>query len=371
MASNSSIDDDRKDDSSEKFDTPREEPFMRRLSVAEGEALSVIRSDLAEWLKELLNIDITSETFLSVLDNGVYLCQLAHLIQQQAKSFKKEGRDLPFEVPTKKVNCFKSAAKESFYARDNASNFISWCKDLGLEDTLMFESDGLVMHKSEKEVILCLMEVARKAAKLDLPVPNLIRLEIEMDRESIASFEDTETFSNEGRREFQTDPKKGSTDSPGEEDKLVESTMNKPDTSKSLDSAVSNNGVSDQPTKDDPRSTRESSSSSDHSPPRKKVRRYLSQTDQDVLHLCHECKCEEKLSVKCLRSGKFEIVVHNKRIVIFVRVLKETIMVRVGGGWDTLNHFLLKHDPCRIVLLNHSKDVKSTVLKHMKGDKAV
>ena len=23
-------------------------------------------------------------------------------------------------------------------------------------------------------------------------------------------------------------------------------------------------------------------------------------------------------------------------------------MVRVGGGWDTLDHFLLKHDPCRI-----------------------
>ena len=23
-------------------------------------------------------------------------------------------------------------------------------------------------------------------------------------------------------------------------------------------------------------------------------------------------------------------------------------MVRVGGGWDTLDHFLLKHDPCRM-----------------------
>ena len=23
-------------------------------------------------------------------------------------------------------------------------------------------------------------------------------------------------------------------------------------------------------------------------------------------------------------------------------------MVRVGGGWDTLDHFLLKHDPCRL-----------------------
>lgn len=22
-------------------------------------------------------------------------------------------------------------------------------------------------------------------------------------------------------------------------------------------------------------------------------------------------------------------------------------MVRVGGGWDTLEHFLLKYDPCR------------------------
>ena len=24
-------------------------------------------------------------------------------------------------------------------------------------------------------------------------------------------------------------------------------------------------------------------------------------------------------------------------------------MVRVGGGWDTLEHLLLKHDPCRSI----------------------
>ena len=23
------------------------------------------------------------------------------------------------------------------------------------------------------------------------------------------------------------------------------------------------------------------------------------------------------------------------------------VMVRVGGGWDTLEHYLLRHDPCR------------------------
>ena len=31
-----------------------------------------------------------------------------------------------------------------------------------------------------------------------------------------------------------------------------------------------------------------------------------------------------------------------------VQLLSDRIMVRVGGGWDTLEHFLLEHDPCRI-----------------------
>lgn len=30
-----------------------------------------------------------------------------------------------------------------------------------------------------------------------------------------------------------------------------------------------------------------------------------------------------------------------------VRILRSTVMVRVGGGWEALDQFLLKHDPCR------------------------
>lgn len=30
-----------------------------------------------------------------------------------------------------------------------------------------------------------------------------------------------------------------------------------------------------------------------------------------------------------------------------VRILRSTVMVRVGGGWVSLSDFLLKHDPCR------------------------
>lgn len=40
------------------------------------------------------------------------------------------------------------------------------------------------------------------------------------------------------------------------------------------------------------------------------------------------------------------------RFIAFVafssfQILRNHVMVRVGGGWDTLNHFLAKHDECR------------------------
>uniref|UniRef100_A0A3B3SU24 GAR domain-containing protein n=1 Tax=Paramormyrops kingsleyae TaxID=1676925 RepID=A0A3B3SU24_9TELE len=31
---------------------------------------------------------------------------------------------------------------------------------------------------------------------------------------------------------------------------------------------------------------------------------------------------------------------------------KSHVMVRVGGGWDTLEHYLDKHDPCRCTSLS-------------------
>lgn len=30
-----------------------------------------------------------------------------------------------------------------------------------------------------------------------------------------------------------------------------------------------------------------------------------------------------------------------------VRILRSTVMVRVGGGWVSLDEFLIKNDPCR------------------------
>jgi hypothetical protein len=47
----------------------------------------------------------------------------------------------------------------------------------------MFESDDLILRKNEKNFILCLLEIARFGAKFGVSVPNIIKLEQEIERE--------------------------------------------------------------------------------------------------------------------------------------------------------------------------------------------
>lgn len=45
-----------------------------------------------------------------------------------------------------------------------------------------------------------------------------------------------------------------------------------------------------------------------------------------------------------------------------LQVLRNHVMVRVGGGWDTLGHYLDKHDPCRCTSLCESLESLLLVL---------
>lgn len=64
------------------------------------------------------------------------------------------------------VKYFSTAKPQTFFARDNVSNFIKWCRNsLQIIECLLFESDDLILRKNEKHVILCLLEVGRRAAK--------------------------------------------------------------------------------------------------------------------------------------------------------------------------------------------------------------
>ncbi len=75
------------------------------------------------------------------------------------------GRKLPkcwgreWKLPSGEVIFNANARPETFFARDNVHNFITWSRRLGIFECLLFESDDLIMRKNEKNVILCLLEV--------------------------------------------------------------------------------------------------------------------------------------------------------------------------------------------------------------------
>ena len=53
----------------------------------------------------------------------------------------------------------------------------------GVMECVMFETEDLVCRKNEKHVILTLLEVARRGARLGMLAPMLVQFEQEIDRE--------------------------------------------------------------------------------------------------------------------------------------------------------------------------------------------
>lgn len=49
----------------------------------------------------------------------------------------------PQPAPTIKGRCFETAPRRSFFSRDNMENFIQFCRQLGVHENLLFESDDL------------------------------------------------------------------------------------------------------------------------------------------------------------------------------------------------------------------------------------
>lgn len=148
--------------------------------------LLALKEDLASWISRLLKIDLTVDSFTSVLDTGVILCRLANFIQNTGdqffinnSGFVREGVFPLCGITFKE----RGASQGSFIARDNVCNFIRWCRELGVPDVIMFETEDLVSNKNEKAVLLTLLEVARKVFKVGVDPPELVRLENEIDKE--------------------------------------------------------------------------------------------------------------------------------------------------------------------------------------------
>ena len=150
-------------------------PF--RSSEAYVEAM---KEDLAEWLNALYGLGLPSggDGFLTGLATGTTLCQHANAVTEAARAMAaaRPARGVAFQA--------HSVAPGSFMARDNVATFIGWCRaELGVPEVLMFETEDLVLRKNEKSVVLCLLEVARRGARLGLLAPRLVQFEQEIEQE--------------------------------------------------------------------------------------------------------------------------------------------------------------------------------------------
>ncbi|XP_046643160.1 GAS2-like protein 2 isoform X8 [Daphnia pulicaria] len=276
--------------------------------------LEPLREDLADWLNKILDLDyLTSSNFMDMLDTGVLICHLARRIQAIAKDvvtsrsralFGGDAADATSKydgasaaallngssdnvkqaqqylqallrsannqanllaaakaVPQGRVRCWERAAKGSFFSRENACNFLNFCRQLGIHENLLFESEDLVLHGQPRNVILCLLELGRVAGRLGMEPPGLVQLEREVDLQ---------------------------------------------------------------------------------------IERQADEVEHFLLKSQAECRCAEKycdrLKIYKISEGLYRIGDRN----VFIRLFKDRhVMVRVGGGWDTLEHYLIRHDPCR------------------------
>ncbi|CAB1322572.1 unnamed protein product, partial [Coregonus sp. 'balchen'] len=61
------------------------------------------------------------------------------------------------------------------------------------------------------------------------------------------------------------------------------------------------------------------------------------------------CKCPNKFCVERQAQGRYRV----GEKMLFIRMLhNKHVMVRVGGGWETFESYMLKHDPCRILQIS-------------------
>ncbi|XP_074030228.1 GAS2-like protein pickled eggs [Leptinotarsa decemlineata] len=285
------------------------------------EYLYAMKEDLAEWLQTMYpHLNIAVENFMEKLETGVALCEHANAVKAQAQEYaeKKQAKKIMTRSVTgslavaqalvriAEVKYFNTAKPGTFFSRDNVSNFINWCKNsLKVIECLLFETDDLIMRKNEKHVILCLLEVARRGAKFGMLAPVLVQMERQIDREIAADQKKMGVTFNENSNNQNNLDDDSDSDSDLEDEETVLM----------------------------------------YGPAPQIITNDLKSLDEMVRDLVEKCTCPTQFPMIRVSEGKYRI--GDTKVLIFVRILRNHVMVRVGGGWDTLAHYLDKHDPCR------------------------
>ncbi|XP_072432668.1 microtubule-actin cross-linking factor 1, isoforms 6/7 isoform X5 [Chiloscyllium punctatum] len=68
--------------------------------------------------------------------------------------------------------------------------------------------------------------------------------------------------------------------------------------------------------------------------------------EDEVCRQVAECNCAPRFQVEQIGANRYRF--GDSQQLRMVRILRSTVMVRVGGGWSPLDEFLVKNDPCRV-----------------------
>ncbi|XP_062987463.1 microtubule-actin cross-linking factor 1, isoforms 6/7-like [Elgaria multicarinata webbii] len=83
--------------------------------------------------------------------------------------------------------------------------------------------------------------------------------------------------------------------------------------------------------------------------PSRDLLRKAADTDQiqdEVNRQVAQCNCAKRFQVEQISANRYRF--GESQQLRMVRILRSTLMVRVGGGWIALDEFLVKNDPCRV-----------------------
>lgn len=312
------------------IDVNRNDKILSLVNKFKEEALIPMKEDIAEWFDMLLAPEkFAPEEILTILQTGIVACKVATRLCEIISN--------QLEPPK-----FTTRAKVgTFFARDNAANFLTWCKLIGVDSSVLFESDGMcsgdASQKTPRQVLLCFLDIARifgKRKDYTGPLPDLVKFEHEIDASSTGS---ASTVTPSGRNSAPPTTAPLSSKSA--------STPTRP-TSAFQRRATATGGLTPRGVKSPRTPTNGSRTPTSGKTPTRKTPQKPSLLDKSIQEVKESTPYSQDTVIERISEGKYKI----DGKLVFIRMLKNKhVMVRVGGGWDTLANYLLKHDCQKMV----------------------